>query len=290
MPGGLFGAAPEAQARDRMDGKAGGRANSSSVAGGIFGTDDAPTQAHTGGRRHTSDSSVSGGIFGGGNDGYAHGGGYGGGYTKTASSAWEGAAGGKATNAAQARDGHFRGGTLGQDRYAASTVMGGPPPQQMMYNPGRADVSGRSTFDPDFLSNLEAAEQRDDEEAQLLAQLQAEGLDEPASEEEAVIAAAEQLAEEMGLDDAAAARLEEQLLAKHRSSKQGRSVGFQPPPQQQQMPPQHYMPRANAYDNFDAPPQAGGGFADQFGAPADGFKPSSKVLAPPGGASSICFG
>merc|ERR1719424_1808239 len=129
----------------------------------------------------------------------------------------------------------------------------------MMYNPGRADVSGRSTFDPDFLSNLEAAEQRD-EEAQLLAQLQASGLDEPASEEEAVIAAAEHLAEEMGLDDAAAARLEEQLLAKHRSSKQGRSVGFQPPPQQQQMPPQHYMPRANAYDNFDAPPQAGGGF------------------------------
>ena len=292
VPGGVFGAAPEAQNRDRLDGMAGGRANSSSISGGIFGTDDAPAAGPARGRRHASDSSISGGIFGGtgsnANDGFVLGGGYGGGYTKQSASVWEGAAGGRSTNAAQARDGHFRGGTVGQDRYAANTI-----------NPAQAQISGRQSFNPDFLANLEAAEQRDNEEAELLAQLQEEGLDAPASEEEAVIAAAEQLAEEMGLDDAAAAALEEKLLANHRASKQTRRVDFQqaPPPSaaEFQQAPEQYMPRANTFSN-DA-----SGFADQFGAapydtfggsskPMDGFKPSSKVLAPPGGASSICFG
>ena len=115
VPGGLFGEAPEAQFRERMDGRAGGRGNSSSLEGGIFGggQPSRPTRAER--QFNPTDSSVPGGIFGGGHwagdqgerlgpQGFQR-------QLAASRDAFDGAAGGKSTNAGQVRDGHFRKGT-----------------------------------------------------------------------------------------------------------------------------------------------------------------------------------
>ena len=70
--------------------------------------------------------------------------------------------------------------------------------------------------------------------------LRDQNLDQPASEEEAIMAAAEQLAEEMGLDEYAQQELEEKLLAQHRAKKQqqpSRQVSFASKPNSVSAPP-----------------------------------------------------
>ena len=116
LPGGLFGEAPQAQHRDRLDGRAGGRGNSSSVEGGIFGGGASkPTNVRADRQFNPTDSSVPGGIFGGGHwasdaaeplgaQGFQR-------QLAASRDAFDGAAGGKSTNAGQVRDGHFRMGT-----------------------------------------------------------------------------------------------------------------------------------------------------------------------------------
>jgi hypothetical protein len=283
VPGGLFAAPPDARPRERLDGKAGGRGNSSSVAGGIFAPDDSPTKSN--GRR--SQTLVSDGIFDTAvSNGDFRGGGYGGGYNKVTAAAFEGAAGGKSTNAGQIRDGHFRGGTMGFDRYAASTAS---RPGQFSNRPG-ASVN--------FLDSLAEAEQRDaaakQDEQQLLSQLQDEGLDQPISEEEAVIAAAEQLAEEMGLDEAAHRQLEERLIANHRAKQQQQQQFEQYEQYEQYEQPQYgHQPMQMQMQNMPRSQTIGQqsfGQAAQEMQPVDHFRSSSRVLAPPGGGSSICFG
>ena len=108
VPGGLFAAPPEPQQRSRLDGMAGGRGNSSSVVGGVFGAEP-PTYASSQQRpaRHATTSSVSGGIFGGGT--------MMGPPPAAAASPWEGAAGGRSTNASQVfghKRAHLNGGSL----------------------------------------------------------------------------------------------------------------------------------------------------------------------------------
>lgn len=288
VPGGLFGAPSDIQNRSRLDGHAGGRANSSSVTGGIFGTDSAvKAPVHT--------KSVAPAVWDGAAGGRANAGNYGvgGGYNKSSQSVWQGAAGGKATNDRPSND-HFRGGTVGRDRYssgmpAAQWDGGGALPRGIGTPVAAPQASGwegggilprgampsaRAAHNPNFLDELEAAERRDDEEAAMVQALRDQNLDQPASEEEAIMAAAEQLAEEMGLDEYAQQELEEKLLAQHRAKKQqqpSRQVSYATTPnsgQQQQIPPMH----------------TGGSIH------STGWKPSSRVLAPPGGGSSIVFG
>jgi len=229
LPGGVFGLPSEPQQRARLDGVAGGRANSSSVAGGIFGSDeDCRPTVKLSADHHPSRSSIEGGIFGLAGDGDFKGGGYGNGYAKSSASAWEGAAGGKSSNAGQVRDGHFRAGTVGNNGYA-QRIGGG---SGMLPTGGRGgQVSARPSHNPNFLDQLAAAEQRDAEEAHLLAQLEEEGLDHPPSEREMIAAAAEQIAEERGLDAMAQQRLEEELWARHQ-----RSQGFFSAPTEPQPP------------------------------------------------------
>jgi len=243
IPGGVFGMPPEPQSRNRLDGMAGGRANSSSVAGGIFGSDeDCRPTVKLSADQHPSKSSIAGGIFGLTGDGDFKGGGYGNGYAKSSASAWEGAAGGKSSNAGQVRDGHFRAGTVGSDAYAQR--VGGGGMMNMPTGGGFRQVSARPSHNPHFLDQLAAAEQRDAEEAHLLAQLEDEGLDHPPSEREMIAAAAEQIAEERGLDAMAQQRLEEELWARHQ-----RSQGFFSAPTEPEPP-------ANLFSN--APRAAGG--------------------------------
>lgn len=282
VPGGLFAPPPDPQNRARLDGTRingiVGKANSSSVAGGIFGTDTSPSKQHGGGRQHIQPPSMSsGGIFGD-DDRAFKGGGYGGGYSRINPSAFEGAAGGKSTNAGQIRDGHFRGGTVGNQQYA-STIE------------SRPQLSNRPGASANFLDMLSEAEARDaaakEEEERLMAQLQDEGLDQEMTEEEAILAAAEQLAEEMGLDEAGQRRLEEQLLAKHRR-KSGMFAQQLPTGGFDSQAKQQHIPRA-LHENQDD----GQYFvteASQMAPKGDAFRASSKVLAPPGGVSSVCFG
>ena len=137
IPGGVFGAPPEAQARNRMDGVAGGRGNSSSIVGGIFGGEGGgetraqarrPNAPYGGPTSPPAVSLSSGGVLG---EGGFKGGGYGGGYAKVKSDAWEGAAGGRSTNAGMVQRGHFRAGTIGGGGYASATgAVPGLAPQQ----------------------------------------------------------------------------------------------------------------------------------------------------------------
>ena len=133
-------------------------------------------------------SSVSGGIFGqgGGDDrfdmpGFQR--------QNTGIQAFEGAAGGKSTNAGQVRDGHFRGGTKG----------GASRQRTNAFSADGAD-------DDDFLDRLSQAEQRDAEEAEMLAQLQ-----QAASDLEMVRAAAAQIAAEQGLGPEEQYALQQQM-------------------------------------------------------------------------------
>ena len=109
------------------------------------------------------------------------------------------------------------------------------------------------------------------------------------------MAAAEQLAEEMGLDEAAHRQLEQRLLANHYAKQQQQQMYMQPPPQQQmymqQQMPDQYVPRAKSV-GFHQPTALDQEEPAAAFAPAaqDNFRSSSRVLAPPGGGSSICFG
>ena len=179
VPGGVFALAPDAQVRDRLDGQAGGRGNSSSVAGGIFG---APAM------QPLSNAQANGAMPSMTGDGGFKNGGFGGGYAKQNSSVWEGAAGGRSTNAAQSRDGHFRGGTMGGGAYTAA-VSG-------------QDSARGSGFS---LDQLERAEHRD----------AIEQVKQPTEAEcEMVAAAAEQIAAEQGLGDEERYKLEATLMAR----------------------------------------------------------------------------
>ena len=225
QPGGLFSAPPEAQQRQRMDGQLDrfkGRGNSSSIVGGplAFMPVDVPSPARPkGGGAH-------GVGYGAPSDGGGyHGGGYGGGYVKASPAVWEGAAGGRSSNNSQMVNGHFRSGTIGSNGYMSSVLNSSP--------------SGRRDAQPDFLSHLEAAEQRDAYDAPHLAPNMPKPApksclknspprqmapqftyddDEPPldEEEEAVLAAAAQIAAEQGLGPAQQRHLEETLLARHR--------------------------------------------------------------------------
>lgn len=210
MPGGIFGAAPAPQHRECLDGSAQfkGRANSSSVKGGIFGgADDENTkpqqqrrpEAHksNGGLANLPYGNSNGGIYG---DGFK-GGGYGGGYTKPSSSAWDGAAGGKSSNAGQVRDGHFRGGTTNAGAYANGGGGGG------MLS-ARADRAAGG----DFLSQLAGAEERDQIESERMSR--AAG-DEAAESRAQIEEAAWQIAQEQNLDAKAQRQLCETLWNKY---------------------------------------------------------------------------
>merc|ERR1719271_638354 len=203
IPGGVFGAPPEAQARNRMDGVAGGRGNSSSIVGGIFGGEGGgetraqarrPNASYGGPTSPTAVSLSSGGVLG---EGGFKGGGYGGGYAKVKSDAWEGAAGGRSTNAGMVQRGHFRAGTIGGGGYASATgaVPGLAPQQQqpMQQQQQQAQhqqwqkqwqepveraeqqpMPRQSPAQPEvhFLDRLAEAEYRDDQESERLGRIQ----------------------------------------------------------------------------------------------------------------------
>ena len=187
QPGGIFGEAPEARVRARVDGMAGGRHNSSSLVGGLFGTDP-PPQKHSPGLRsnntNTFQSSVCGGIFGGG--------------------AWSADAAGRPP----------------------------PPPQQhQQYLPQQLSARG----DDDFLDRLDEAERHDEEEAEYLRQL--------AADEQIIIDAAAQIADEQGLSpeahDALLQRMRERLHEQREASAFGaqhHAEPHPPPPMQARQP------------------------------------------------------
>ena len=165
VPGGVFGASPEPQQRERLDGRAGGRGNSSSLPGGIFGSDTSQPRAlaHT---TKTYEPSVQGGIFGGG--------------------VW-------------CDD------SLGRPiSHSQPLAVNGP-------------AHGGSD---DFLDRLGEAEERDDEHAAYLQQLQDEEeaaylqqlQDELAANRHLVAAAAAQLAQEQGLTGEEQLMLEQQMM------------------------------------------------------------------------------
>jgi hypothetical protein len=248
VPGGLFGAAPEPQVRERLDGRAGGRGNSSSVAGGIFGADDAPLAK----QRHfdPTKSSLPGGIFGGNSAWAADAAGMlpGSAIQQQQPGAFEGAAGGRSTNAAQLY-GHFRGGTRGgparQHAYEASPGYGG---------------------DDDFLAALDEAEQRDDEHAAYVESLQT-----AAEDLESIRAAAAQLAAEQGLDARQQQALE--LRLQQRLWEQAREAEELAPPPPARPPPQAAPAQ---YSRQPPPPQKDHPFVRRPGSsPRVSNKPTS---------------
>ena len=128
IQGGVFGSAPEAQARDRLDGRAGGRGNSSSVAGGIFGEDPVMPVANTGKQ------------------------------TQMQRNPFEGAAGSKGNNNAQILNGHFRA-NIGGEQTAKDHLANNN--SQLLNGHYRGGTVKRTGGD-DFLSKLSGAEERDD--------------------------------------------------------------------------------------------------------------------------------
>ena len=196
VPGGLFGAPAEHHVRDRLDGVAGGRGNSSSVKGGIFGQENVTQQQQQQQMVKQSKTFDSSGITGGG--GSHRGGGYGGGYhSATGANPWEGAAGGKSTNAGSLLTGHFRGGTIGGNAYVDATS--GHAKQES----SRSQSSGFS------LDALEQAEQRDQVGLERVDQIES-------GVYEQIIAAAEVIALEQGFDEEQKHQLVETLLERHR--------------------------------------------------------------------------
>jgi hypothetical protein len=281
----VFGAAPEPQYRDRLDGRAGGRGNSSSVAGGIFGAEETIKQSNvkSDAERYGSRSNLSSlgsSAWGDGkDDGF---GGFGfNGYQapvqKQNNSMWEGAAGGKSTNAGQVRDGHFRGslgGTHADGAGGRSSNAGQVRDGHFRGGTRRQEQRPTGGFDDDFLSRLGEAEQRDEEDAAYLASLQQQA----ASDMETVVAAAAQIAAEQGLD----IHQEEELCQKLLSRLQQQA-------QENQMIAQAKQPSARRPSPRAPSPRA----ARRAGSPRRGGaceRTSSKVLAPPGGRTSICLG
>ena len=247
VPGGLFAPPPEPHSRDRMDGRAGGRGNSSSIVGGIFGG-EAPNlqqqqpeplgadrlrrhqqfqqqqlqqqqqqQQQQPPSRHATSSSISGGIFGSSEH-----------HTTVVgtASAWDGAAGGRATNAAQVlghRRANFNGEAFNEQGYAGGRTnnvqqhlfgyhRGGHAP--LNYAQQQPNVTVPSD---DFLSALEQAEQRDNEDQRVLEALEAEQLalqEQAAADEHMIAAAAAQIAAEQGLGPEQQRALEATLRAK----------------------------------------------------------------------------
>ena len=292
VSGGLFGAPPEAVVRERLDGKAHGRGNSSSVAGGIFSDDGGPQNdrmKQQSGFNPTFMSQEGGPLS------WDHGGAapaYQPKYSQNGNgSVWDGAAGGKSTNAAQVRDGHFRG-ALNQENH---TTLGRSQPQS---NQSSARSSARSSgFDLDVLSS---AEQRDeDDRAEMLVKEAAEDLD-------TIERAAAQIADEQGLSELEEYNLIQKLRANLQTKaaiiEQRNSARQSHRQQQQQI---LSMQQARSFDAQSRQPfremsaQSGnqrlgrdnsGSMMAAKQAPAAGFHSSTKVAAPPGGASSIMFG
>lgn len=178
VPGGVFGAAPDLQNRDRCDGIGGGRGNSSSVVGGIFGAGPDTTQ-----NRNVR--------------------------AQPQPSTFQGAYGGRASNAGQLLTGCARG---GQNNHSAPM------------SPPHAD---------EFLDRLEDAERADAEHLQELAQ-------QAAADEEMIADAAAQIAAEQGMSEE-----EEYDLYLQLRSKLQRSAVAPPPP----TPPQSHAapPAQQAY-------------------------------------------
>jgi hypothetical protein len=296
IPGGIFGIAADAQVRDRLDGASQfkGRANSSSIAGGIFGDDGGPQDRNQGRYNPTQSTSQQGGplSWDHGNSGPGYQPKYSaGGYD------YEGAAGGKSTNAGQVRDGHFRG-ALNQESH---TTLGRPAVQQRPpSNPPSAPSSARSSgFDLDMLSS---AEQRDeDDRAEMLVM-------EAAMDQAMIEEAAAQIADEQGLDEMQEYNLIQQLranlqqkarvieeqnsarqqAASRQQQQQILSMGQQQRVPMQPMASSNVRPDQMATFGMEAAKQRNRGDNNIFSNNA--FHSSTKVLAPPGGASSISFG
>jgi len=188
-----------------MDGVAKGRGNSSSIVGGIFGeNDDVQKQ-----RPLVNRAEAHKGLHGEGCPigGDFRGGGYGGGYQKPSQAVWDGAAGGRSSNAGQVRDGHFRGGT----------IKGVPPP-----GAGERLPSARRDYDPDFMRRLEAVEQHDGWDATTVESSPVGDEAPPVTtydasdpEHEAIVAAGRTIAQEQGLDEFQQNDLILTLLARH---------------------------------------------------------------------------
>ena len=240
QPGGIFGAPPQPVVRPRLDGRTDqkGRGNASSIAGGVLAWDpERPAPAQPPPRT----------------------------FHPTTQNAFEGAAGGRATNAHQVRDGHFRGGLPGRGGQPMSPAM--MPMSPMAHARGAYGGAYQSPraqpANDSFLDALDEAEQRDDEEHEHLMRLQ-----QAAADRQMVKQAAAQLAAEQGLSPEQAAALEEQLAARLVSQAEEAEAAYSPPPppppqmsqgdalmaakarrqqqqqQQQQMPPpQQYQPQ-----------------------------------------------
>ena len=142
VPGGLFAPPPEPHSRDRMDGRAGGRGNSSSIVGGIFGGEapnlqqqqpeplgadrlvvissfsssnySSSSSSSSSSRRHvTQPAPPLVEAYLGSSDIIRQ--------SRGTASAWDGAAGGRATNAAQVlghRRANFNGEAFNEQGYA----------------------------------------------------------------------------------------------------------------------------------------------------------------------------
>ena len=215
VPGGLFGAAPDPQVRGRLDGMAGGRGNSSSVSGGIFGAAPNASNNHKGGY-NPNHSSLPGGIFGAASPAAAA--------APSRPSPWEGAAGGRSTNQGQLF-GHNRSALNGNTQMEG--MLGGRSNNvsQNLFGHQRGTQPRHMAWpepavEDDFLNQLEAAEHRDEEDAEYLRQLEEEqlALQQQAASDQAMIAnVAAQIAMEQGLGPAEQQALEAQLLAKLRA-------------------------------------------------------------------------
>jgi len=250
IPGGLFGAAPEPQQRQRLDGRTDirGRGNASSVAGGLFG--EGPIADPY--RKQPSLSQTSASAFDGAAGGKTnnaqqfHDGHFRGGTSKQPGQAsvapfrWDqgDAAGGKSSNSAQVRDGHWRGGTAKGGQRAPT---GGNSFRQNRGGPGGGAA------DDDFLARLSQAEEADDEHERQLQELQV-----AAQNQQVARDAAAQIAAESGLGPQEQKRLERQIFARMNEALQMEVEAASPQSQQDDDEDEYY----EEHDYYQQPQQA----------------------------------
>ena len=282
VPGGVFAKAPEPEVRHSLDGIAGGRWNSSSVAGGIFVGEKVQQRTVPQDRpSYHMNSSIPGGIFGGGqphqrpaptgppDPGPILGGG-GGGNARWGGGGSTPAAGGKSSNASHMWN-HRRGGSAKPQQPAHDSVEGA---FAHFLTTGTAQPRESGS---DFLSQLEEAEQRDHEDSGYLTQLL-----ELEQQHELIEAAAAQLAHEQGLGPQAEEELRVKMLA--RVVAQARQLREQMAGSQQGGPPRPGLGTLDGILSRSSPRDAAGAFAQELPNPTRGrgtFNPAS------GGADSM---
>lgn len=244
VPGGIFARNPEQdghailEAKRSIEGTVNGRFNTSSVAGGIFAGQPPPVLHASPDKGVHLQNSIPGGIFAQPpptapshlaaerDKGPILGGG---GATRPVG--MDGAAGGRASNASQLRDGHTRGNLHGRTVLSDSTLAGLPSREEGAFArlleerggglapqiapPPQPPQPPQSQPHDSFLERVAEAERRDGDDLEVLAQLHE--LEEQA---ELIEAAAAQIAHEERLGPQAQEALRLQMLARVRDKAQ----------------------------------------------------------------------